>query len=117
MSIVSITGAAGLVGTACAQFFISEGFSVIGIDNDMRRTFFGPDASTISNRTLLEGIDGYKHVDTDIRDTTCVSKIFEELKRDISIIIHAAAQPSHDWAREHPLTDFSKNATATLHLL
>jgi len=118
MGTAVVTGAAGLIGSEAVRFFSKEGFNVIGIDNDMRRRFFGEEASTHWNRELLEGnVSNYKHYDIDIRDETSVAALFSELGSDIEVVIHTAAQPSHDWAAKEPLTDFSVNATGTLILL
>jgi CDP-paratose 2-epimerase len=118
LSVVLITGSAGLIGSEAVRFFARSGHQVVGIDNDMRRYFFGKDASTFWNRNeLSEQFDNYSHRDVDIRDDRAVTEIFEEYGTDISLIIHAAAQPSHDWAASEPLTDFTVNANGTLVLL
>ncbi len=118
MSVVLITGSSGLVGSEAARFFASLGYRIVGIDNDMRRYFFGPEASTLRSRDeLLHQLDDYDHRDVDIRDERGVWEIFREYGPDISLIIHAAAQPSHDWAAGEPFTDFSVNANGTLVLL
>lgn len=119
MATVLITGSAGLVGSQAVRFFVERGFHVIGIDNDLRSLFFGPSASTAWNRMLLQEQcgDRYRHCDTDIRDRTAIELIFREYTRDIKLIIHAAAQPSHDWAARDPHTDFSVNANGTMVLL
>lgn len=91
---------------------------MVGIDNDMRRYFFGKDASTEWNRRRLkETIPSYIHHNIDIRDQKKLQRIFSEFNKDIKLIIHAAAQPSHDWAAKEPLTDFTINANGTLHML
>lgn len=112
-----ITGAAGLIGSEAAKFFANQGFTVYGIDNDMRSYFFGKEASTKWNRDKLktEIKDKYIHFNIDIRDQKKLENIFKENHFDL--IIHAAAQPSHDWAAKEPLTDFSINALGTLYLL
>jgi CDP-paratose 2-epimerase len=90
----------------------------VGIDNDMRRYFFGTEASTQPLRHQLEeSVAGYRHKSFDIRDWQEIDRLFAEYGTDISLVVHAAAQPSHDWAAREPLTDFGINATATLHLL
>lgn len=115
---VVITGSAGLIGAEATRFFSQKGFSVIGIDNDMRKNFFGDEASTISSRRELESqIESYRHFDSDIRDLTNLEKIFSEYNSEISLVIHTAAQPSHDWAANAPFIDFSVNATGTLNML
>lgn len=111
-----ITGSCGLVGSECVRFFSKKGFKVIGIDNNMREVFFGKDASVEWNKTKLkEEIPDYKHFDIDIRDQKSIEKLFKENKFDL--IIHTAAQPSHDWAAQEPFTDFTVNANGTLVLL
>ncbi len=118
MSIALITGSAGLIGSEAVRHFAAKGMRVVGIDNDMRKYFFGPDASTEWMRKHLEAtIAEYEHHSVDIRDQNAIFGIFRRLGRDISLVIHTAAQPSHDWAAREPLTDFSVNATGTLNLL
>jgi CDP-paratose 2-epimerase len=118
MSICVVTGSAGLIGAEAVRFFSSKSFRVLGIDNDMRRQFFGEDASTEWSRRALEsGIPGYSHHAIDIRDRDGVEALFAEYGGDIAVIIHTAAQPSHDWAAKDPHTDFSVNANGTLNLL
>jgi CDP-paratose 2-epimerase len=92
---------------------------VVGIDNDMRRYFFGPDGSTVWSRHLLITSLGsaYTHFSADIRDREALKRIFSRYGRDVRLIVHAAAQPSHDWAAKEPLTDFDVNAVGTLNLL
>jgi CDP-paratose 2-epimerase len=115
MSVVLITGAAGLVGGQAALFFAGKGFDVVGIDNDMRRYFFGEDGSTAWRREALEcAIPGYRHVSADIRDAAAMEQVFSRYGRSIALVIHAAAQPSHDWAAKEPITDFTVNANGTL---
>ena len=115
--IAMITGSAGLIGFESAKFFLSKNFQVIGIDNDMRSYFFGEEASTKPNIKKLQNFDSYKHYNVDIRDEKEIDKIFSEYNQDIKLIIHTAAQPSHDWAAREPFTDFSVNANGTLNLL
>jgi CDP-paratose 2-epimerase len=118
MSIALVTGSAGLIGAEAARFFSDKGLDVVGIDNDMRRFFFGDDASTHRSRLALEtDLPRYKHSDSDIRDQTAMKKIFSQYGRDIAVVIHTAAQPSHDWAARDPVTDFTVNANGTLTLL
>ena len=118
MSIALITGSAGLVGSEAARFMHERGFDIIGVDNDMRQYFFGTDGSTAWNRTQLEKeLPNYRHCDLDIRDADGVNALFAECGKAIALVIHAAAQPSHDWAAREPLTDFAINANGTLHLL
>src|SRR3954471_13369754 len=118
MSAVLITGSAGLIGSEAAQFYCERGHLVIGIDNDMRRSFFGDEASTRWKReALVHDYAQYSHHDVDIRDRNAVERMFQEYGRDIELVIHAAAQPSHDWAARDPHTDFTINAHGTLTLL
>lgn len=118
MNTVLITGSSGLIGSQAVEFYAAQGFRVIGIDNDLRRYFFGAEASTDWNRRrLAEEYPAYAHEDIDIRDLGQVEELFKEYSRDLKLIIHAAAQPSHDWAAREPLTDFSVNANGTLNLL
>ncbi len=118
MSVAIITGSAGLIGSEAVRFFARQGLKVVGIDNDMRRVFFGDEASTAWNREALEReVPGYEHHSLDIRNYAALEKVFRRYGSDISLVIHTAAQPSHDWAARDPFTDFSVNATGTLHLL
>jgi CDP-paratose 2-epimerase len=118
MSVAVITGSAGLIGAEAARHFAGKGLAVVGIDNDMRRRFFGDDASTRWARDSLERtLQGYRHIDADIRDEDAMRRVFATYKRDIGVVIHTAAQPSHDWAARDPITDFTVNANGTLNLL
>ena len=118
MKTAIITGSAGLIGSESVRFFAEKGFLIVGIDNDMRKVFFGEDASTAWNRERLkEEICGYVHHDMDIRDKQQIERLFSEYNKDIELVIHAAAQPSHDWAARDPFTDFTVNANGTLILL
>lgn len=112
-----VTGSAGLIGSEAAKFFADKEFDIVGIDNNMRSYFFGEEASTEWNRKKVEEkLKGsYTHYNADIRDNDAISKIFKEHKFDL--IIHTAAQPSHDWAAREPFTDFSVNAQGTLVML
>jgi len=118
MSIAIITGSAGLIGSEAVAFFAALGLEIVGIDNDMRRHFFGDDASTRWNRQRLEQqVKKYQHYDIDIRNQDTVREIFAYYGQDINLVIHAAAQPSHDWAARDPVMDFTVNAQGTLNLL
>jgi CDP-paratose 2-epimerase len=114
---VLITGSAGLIGSESAKFFADKGFEIVGIDNNMRQYFFGEEASTDWNRQKIQKQlkKAYTHHNVDIRDNDAIEKIFKKHKFDL--IIHTAAQPSHDWAAKEPFTDFSVNATGTLVML
>jgi len=117
MKEVLITGSAGLIGSEAVRFFIERDFKVVGIDNDMRAYFFGKEASTYDVALSLKDIfkDRYIHYDVDIRNKKEIETIFKENTFDL--IIHTAAQPSHDWAAKEPFTDFEINANGTLNLL
>lgn len=118
MSVVLVTGSAGLVGSEAVRICAEKGMSVVGIDNDMRAHFFGKAASTAWNRQQLEKeVSGYVHSSIDIRDESGVDALFGKYGKDISAIIHCAAQPSHDWAARDPKLDFGINAVGTLNLL
>ena len=119
MSVVMVTGSAGLIGSEAVEFYVRRGFDVAGIDNNMRRYFFGAEGSTLWNRRRLEALYGakYRHFETDIRDREGINRIFAHYSDNLSLIIHTAAQPSHDWAAREPLTDFGVNAAGTLNLL
>jgi CDP-paratose 2-epimerase len=119
MSVAIITGSAGLVGSEAALFFANLGMDVVGIDNDMRRYFFGDASSTQWQRQNLEQQLGarYHHVNEDIRNIDSMADLFKQYGSAIELVIHAAAQPSHDWAAREPLVDFTVNANGTLNLL
>lgn len=119
MSVVVVTGSAGLIGSETVQFFCDLGFDVVGIDNDMRRIFFGEEASTAWNRSLLQSRfpKQYHHSSADIRDQSAIEQIFRTYGKSIELVVHTASQPSHDWAAREPLTDFTVNANGTLVLL
>lgn len=119
MGTVVITGSAGLIGSQSVHFFAGLGFNIVGIDNNMRAVFFGDAASTDWNRQLLAEKygDRYQHKSIDIRDREAIETLFQEYGSDIELIIHTAAQPSHDWAANDPHTDFTVNANGTLVLL
>ena len=118
MSIALITGSNGLVGSESVKFFSKKGFDILGIDNNLREFFFGKDGSTqwIKNK-IKKQIKNYSHYNTDIRSYKNLEKIFKKYKKNISIIIHCAAQPSHDYGKNFPILDFNVNATGTLNLL
>jgi CDP-paratose 2-epimerase len=119
MSVAIVTGAGGLVGSEAARHFAGLGMHVVGIDNDMRSRLFGLDASTRWQVELLEAELGaaYEHVEADIRDGEVLNRLFRRLGSDITLVVHTAAQPSHDWAAREPIVDFSINAQGTLNLL
>src|SRR5277367_3581674 len=118
MSVIIVTGAAGLIGSETCKRFHKEGLEIVGIDNDMRARFFGPEASTGHTRKLLEGsLKNYQHFEADIRDFGAIEGIFKKFGKDIKAVVHTAAQPSHDWAAREPHTDFGVNAVGTLNVL
>ncbi len=118
MKIALITGSCGLVGSESATFFSKKGFRIIGIDNNYRKVFFGKDGdiSWLRNK-LKKELKNYKHFNTDIKNFKNLKKIFKKYRKNISLIIHAAAQPSHDWAKNKAFIDFDINAKGTLNLL
>src|SRR2546430_5114798 len=119
VSVVLVTGSAGLIGSEAVRHFAGLGLDVVGIDNDMRAQFFGPEASTAWNVQRLRSELGsrYTHCDVDIRDRDALAGIFTRYGRDVALVINTAAQPSHDWALRDPYTDFDINATGTLNIL
>jgi len=118
MSVVIVTGSCGLIGSETVSFFCEKGFDVVGIDNNMRKFFFGEDGSILWNKKRLEKkYKNYKHCNIDIRDDKKISSLFAKFKKNIALIVHSAAQPSHDWAARDPKIDFTVNANGTLILL
>jgi CDP-paratose 2-epimerase len=118
MSIAIITGAGGLIGAESVKFFSNKFDKIIGIDNNSRQYFFGKSASVKSNINFLKKkIKNYKHLQIDIRNRSKIENVFKLYKNNIKFILHAAAQPSHDWAAKEPFTDFSINAYGTLNIL
>ncbi len=118
MNVAVITGSAGLIGAEASRFFAARGYRIVGIDNDLRKTFFGDDASTLwSRRRLQESLPEYVHYDADVRDRPTIESIFAQHGPAARVIVHTAAQPSHDWAAKDPHTDFTVNANGTLTLL
>lgn len=118
MAIAIVTGSAGLIGAEVTRTFHGRGMNIVGIDNNLRQYFFGPGASTQWSRLRLENdLKNYTHFEIDIRDTDAVDKLFGQFGKNISVVIHTAAQPSHDWAASDPIMDFSVNANGTMVLL
>lgn len=117
MKIALITGSTGLVGSTASEFLIKKGLKIIGVDNDFRSKFFGKSSSTKNQKNKLIKNKNYKHINCDIRDHLFLKKIFKRYAKNIDLIIHSAAQPSHDWAYKDPITDFDINARSTLNLL
>ena len=114
MGVAIITGSSGLVGSEAVKYFSSLGMDVVGIDNGMRERFFGEAASTrwMTDR-LKKEVAGFRHYDADIRDAERIERVFAEYGSEIELVLHAAAQPSHDWAATDPVTDFTVNANGT----
>jgi CDP-paratose 2-epimerase len=118
MDIVIVTGSGGLIGSESVEFFSNKFDIVVGIDNDMRSVFFGKEASTSWNiKRLEEEVSNYIHYPGDIRDKESLESVFSKYGADIKLIVHCAAQPSHDWAAKDPIMDFTVNANGTLNLL
>lgn len=116
--IALITGSSGLIGSETARFFHEKGMRIVGIDNGMREYFFGKDGSVQwSTNALKQGLKNFEHHNIDIRDRDAVNALFAKLGKEIALVVHTAAQPSHDWAAREPETDFGVNAVGTLHLL
>ncbi len=119
MPIAIVSGSGGLIGAEAARYFCEHGFDVIGIENDMRAYFFGPEATTRHTTERLEADLGssFRSLAIDIRDEDAIRKLLRTNKAEVELIVHAAAQPSHDWAASEPQTDFTVNANGTLNLL
>jgi CDP-paratose 2-epimerase len=118
MPVAIVTGSGGLIGSETVRFLHEKGMDVVGIDNDMRSYFFGPEASTAWNTALLESqLPRYTHRNVDVRDETAVQRLFAHYGQDVALVVHTAAQPSHDWAAREPATDFTVNANGTLVML
>jgi len=118
MAVAIVTGSGGLIGSATVRWLVGAGYDVLGVENDMRARFFGPEASTAGNtRRLLDAHDTFHHVELDVRDREGVELLFARHARALELVVHTAAQPSHDWAASDPHTDFGVNATGTLNLL
>lgn len=118
MSVVLITGSSGLVGSESVDFFCKKGFDVIGIDNNLRKFFFGSEGSIKQvKESLLKKNKNFLNFDIDIRNYNELSKLFKKYSKKISLIVHCAAQPSHDYGKDYPIIDFNVNALGTLNLL
>lgn len=116
--IVIVTGSSGLVGSESVKFFCEKGFSVIGIDNNQRRKLFGSIADTTwQKKKLIKKYPNFKHFNCDIVNQRKLENIFKKYNSSIKLVIHCAAQPSHDWAKSNPIIDFNINATGTLNIL
>jgi CDP-paratose 2-epimerase len=118
MSVVIVTGSCGLIGSETVSFFAQKGFDPVGIDNNLREKFFGPDGSILENKKHLQKLyKNYRHYSVDIRDQNKINSIFKKYNQDTALVVHAAAQPSHDWAAKDPAVDFAVNAQGTLIML
>lgn len=118
MAVALVTGSGGLIGSQAVRFFHDKGMEVVGLDNDLRSYFFGQEASTTWNTERLKSsLRGFTHYGYDIRDQQGVFQVFQKYGKSITLVVHTAAQPSHDWAAREPFTDFSVNANGTLNLL
>jgi CDP-paratose 2-epimerase len=119
MPVAIITGAGGLIGSEAVDHFVAQGFDVVGIENDMRARFFGPESSTshVTQRLIEAYPKEFHWENADIRDAAEIERIFREHAGQIELVIHTAAQPSHDWAASEPQTDFGVNANGTLNML
>ena len=118
MSLAIITGSSGLVGSESVNFFCDKGFDVIGIDNNLRKFFFGKNGSTSWIKSqLIKRNKNFRSLDIDIRNFSKLNHLFKKYSTNISVIIHCAAQPSHDYGKKFPFLDFHVNATGTLNLL
>src|SRR5436305_481185 len=98
MSVAVVTGAGGLIGSEAVEFLVGKGMNVVGIDNDMRGYFFGEEASTKWRvAELTSKYDKFQAKAIDIRDFDALERLFKDVGPSLSLILHAAAQPSHDW--------------------
>lgn len=115
---IIVTGSGGLIGSEASRYFSAKGYEVVGIDNNMRASFFGNEASTEwAVARLKNEVKNYSHKSIDIRNKELLFQVFGERKGDVAAVIHTAAQPSHDWAAKFPFIDFEVNANGTLNLL
>jgi CDP-paratose 2-epimerase len=119
MPVAIVTGSGGLIGSESVRHLVEAGFDVVGIENDMRAQFFGQDASTArtTQRLLKTYPDAFQWEELDIRDRDGLRRVFGRVGRSLELVVHTAAQPSHDWAASDPFTDFTVNANGTLNLL
>jgi CDP-paratose 2-epimerase len=118
--IAIVTGSGGLIGSESVRRFVKDGYQVVGVDNDMRKHFFGDGASTRpSTKALLDEftVEEFTSLSVDIRDREAVAGLFAAYGSRCDLVVHAAAQPAHDWAAKDPQTDFGVNALGTLNVL
>src|ERR1700683_5315842 len=110
-----VTGSGGLIGSESVAHFVEAGYDVVGLDNDMRAVFLGPDASTAGTTERLTRTygDAFQALDVDVRDTDTVERVFASHAGSLELVIHTAAQPSHDWSASDPQTHFTVNANET----
>src|SRR4051812_44774898 len=113
-----VTGSGGLIGSESVRHLVEQGYDVVGLENDMRARFFGPEAPPArTSARLVAEHDTFRSLDVDIRDDDAIDRIIREHAPALELVIHTAAQPSHDWAAREPHTDFTVNANGTLNLL
>jgi CDP-paratose 2-epimerase len=118
MGVALVTGSGGLIGSEMCEFLCGIGVDVVGIDNDMRKYFFGAEASTSWRiQELGKKFKNYSHHNIDIRDTDGINALVKSIGASLKYVVHCAAQPSHDWAAREPITDFETNAKGTLNIL
>jgi CDP-paratose 2-epimerase len=118
VSVAVITGSSGLVGSESAISFHGKGLEIVGIDNNLRKVFFGDDGSTQWRTDILRAtLRNFTHCPVDIRERDSIESIFKAYGTNITLVVHTASQPSHDWAASDPSTDFNVNANGTLILL
>lgn len=118
MSLILVSGSSGLIGSETVRFFHEKGYDVVGTDNNLRSYFFGEDGSVDwKTQQLKKELKNFTHYNSDIRHQDEMYGIFRKYGKEIDLIVHTAAQPSHDWAAKEPFTDFSVNAQGTLVLL
>src|ERR1043165_2965280 len=119
MPVAIITGGGGLIGSEAVDHFIGEGFDVVGIENDMRARFFGPESSTshVTTRLVESYPAEFRWENAAIRDAEATQRTFRQHAGQIELVVPTAAQPPHDWAASEPQTDFGVNANGTLNLL
>jgi CDP-paratose 2-epimerase len=118
MAVAVVTGSGGLIGSESVVHLVDQGFDVVGIENDMRAEFFGPSASTRTvTERLARSYPEFQSLELDVRDAAGVDRLFARHGSAIELVVHTAAQPSHDWAASAPHVDFEVNANGTLNLL
>ena len=118
MTLALVTGSSGLIGSETVKFLHAKGMDILGIENNLREYFFGKDGSVDWNTKILKkNLSNFTHLDIDIRNNEEIEKVFKKHQGNIELIVHTAAQPSHDWAAKEPFTDFTVNANGTLVLL